>query len=137
MLAFDTNLAPVVGQQITLDATNAGVVGPRIDLLIARAGAGECDLIVEGRRRRRGARLDAQRGAGSSSAIAPPSRRSSDAALRALAATAGQELTYTCVPPGSGQRVGIDRDEDGFLDRDELDAGRIRPIRRARRSLAR
>src|SRR5207249_3815272 len=27
------------------------------------------------------------------------------------------------VPPGSGQRVGIDRDEDGFFDRDELDAG--------------
>jgi hypothetical protein len=29
----------------------------------------------------------------------------SDAALRALAATAGQEVTYTCVPPGSGPRI--------------------------------
>ena len=36
---------------------------------------------------------------------------------------AGQELTYTCVPPGSGTRIGVDRDEDGFFDRDELDAG--------------
>ena len=27
------------------------------------------------------------------------------------------------MPPGSGMRAGIDRDEDGFLDRDELDAG--------------
>jgi hypothetical protein len=26
------------------------------------------------------------------------------------------------VPPGSGQRAGIDRDEDGYLDRDEIDA---------------
>ena len=27
------------------------------------------------------------------------------------------------MPPGSGARIGIDRDDDGFLDRDELDAG--------------
>jgi len=27
------------------------------------------------------------------------------------------------VPPGSGIRIGIDRDLDGFYDRDELDAG--------------
>jgi hypothetical protein len=46
-----------------------------------------------------------------------------DAALRSFAATAGQELTYTCVPPGSGTRIGVDRDLDTFLDRDELDAG--------------
>ena len=47
----------------------------------------------------------------------------STAALRALAATAGQEQTFTCVPPGDGPRIGIDRDEDGVLDADELDAG--------------
>ena len=46
-----------------------------------------------------------------------------DAQLRAQAADAGQERTYLCVPPGSGVRVGIDRDEDGFFDRDEIDAG--------------
>jgi hypothetical protein len=45
----------------------------------------------------------------------------SDGQLRALAATAGQELTYTCYPPGTtagatGQRAGIDRDEDTRLD---------------------
>jgi hypothetical protein len=43
--------------------------------------------------------------------------------VRALANTPGQELTFTCVPPGSGERIGVDRDEDGFYDRDELDAG--------------
>jgi hypothetical protein len=37
----------------------------------------------------------------------------SDATLRAVAQTANQELTYTCVPPGSGNRIGLDRDEDG------------------------
>ena len=44
------------------------------------------------------------------------------AALLALATTGG-ELTYTVVPAGSQLRLGIDRDLDGFLDRDEMDAG--------------
>jgi hypothetical protein len=47
----------------------------------------------------------------------------SEATLRGQSATSGQELTYTCVPPGSGVRVGLDRDEDGVFDRDELDVG--------------
>ena len=29
------------------------------------------------------------------------------------------ELTFTSVPPGSGERIGIDRDEDGIRDGDE------------------
>jgi hypothetical protein len=28
-------------------------------------------------------------------------------------------LTFTCVPPGSGYRIGIDRDADGIADGDE------------------
>jgi hypothetical protein len=39
----------------------------------------------------------------------------SDASLRALANTEGP-LTYTCAPPGSGVRMGINRDGDLFLD---------------------
>ena len=38
--------------------------------------------------------------------------------LRNIAARPGQELTFTCVPPGSGQRIGLDRDRDGLLDGD-------------------
>jgi YVTN family beta-propeller protein len=45
------------------------------------------------------------------------------AQLEAMALVAGQDLTYTCTPPGSGTRIGVDRDEDGFFDRDELDGG--------------
>ena len=48
VFAFDSNLFPIVGQQITLTGSNGAVAGPRIDLLIARAGAGECDLVVKG-----------------------------------------------------------------------------------------
>ncbi len=47
----------------------------------------------------------------------------SDGAIRALANTAEQEITFTCVPPGSGVRIGIDRDGDGYGDGDELDHG--------------
>ena len=45
----------------------------------------------------------------------------SDANLRLRAFQDGGELTYTCTPPGSGVRIGIDRNEDGVLDGDEED----------------
>jgi hypothetical protein len=46
-----------------------------------------------------------------------------DAALRLEAGTANQERTYTCVPVGSGVRIGVDRDSDGCFDRDETLGG--------------
>ncbi len=46
-LAFDSNLAPIVGQQTTLTKRNGAVVGARINLLIDRAKAGECDLVAK------------------------------------------------------------------------------------------
>lgn len=46
----------------------------------------------------------------------------SDVALRAAAA-AGTELTWTVVPIGTQRRIGIDRDADNVLDRDEIDQG--------------
>ena len=39
--------------------------------------------------------------------------------LKYIAEEKEQELTFTCVPPGSGFRIGIDRDEDGIYDADE------------------
>jgi hypothetical protein len=120
VLAFDSNLAPIVGQQVTLDATNAAVVDNRLNLLVTRATAGDCDVVVKGTidGEQRGAWLAASGLFELDRADDPPL---DDASLRALAGAAGQELTYTCVPPGSGKRLGIDRDEDGYLDRDELD----------------
>jgi DNA-binding beta-propeller fold protein YncE len=136
MMAFDTDLAPIVGQQITLTSGNGGTVGPRIDLMIARAltpfvmvgnpGATECDLVVKGVLEN--AMIDEDRGwlldaSGDFISDRVADGFITDGALRAQATTAGQELTYTCVPPGSGTRIGIDRDLDGFRDRDEIDAG--------------
>jgi DNA-binding beta-propeller fold protein YncE len=123
LLAFDSNLAPIVGQQTTLTNGNATVVGERIDLLIDRARAGECDLVVKGgsNHGERGYFYDAaaNRFVGNRRSDAPLS----DASLRQRASQKDGELTYTCTPPGSGVRVGIDRDEDGVLDGDEEDAG--------------
>jgi MYXO-CTERM domain-containing protein len=48
-------------------------------------------------------------------------------------ANAGSPMTFHCVPPGSGVRMALDRDEDGVRDRDEIDQGRSpidRPIPR-------
>ena len=40
-------------------------------------------------------------------------------ALLALIAEGNAQLTFTCAPPGSGTRMGIDRDADGVFDGDE------------------
>lgn len=140
ILQFPSNLAPIVGQQTTLTNTNAFVAGPRIDLLIERGkacfnvlgtpGQNECDVVVKGIAggEARGWVMQRTGPCGPAQSISFRGDRLADplltdAQLRALAATPGNHLTYTCAPPGSGERMGIDRDQDGFLDRDELDAG--------------
>jgi DNA-binding beta-propeller fold protein YncE len=118
MLAFPTNLAPVVGQQITLAASSAPAVGGRVDLLIQRADAGECDLVAKTQL------SGAETGyvyVGAGQLASDRHAIVSDAALR-YAATHGSPVTYTCVPLGSGVRIGVDRDGDGYWDGDERDA---------------
>ena len=46
-----------------------------------------------------------------------------DATLRGKATTPGQEVTFTCAPPGSGNRMGIDRDDDVLPDGVETNSG--------------
>ncbi len=133
VLAFDTTFAPVVGQQITLSGINSATAGPRLDLMIARAatpfvlfgqpGARECDLIAKGvvGGELRGYLFDPTSGHFQSDRRAEPPL--TNAQLRNLATIVGQQLTYTCAPPGEGIRLGLDRDGDGASDRDELDAG--------------
>ncbi len=126
VMAYPSESAPILGQQVTLTSTNAAVAGPRIDLLIARSAVTspvpECDLVVKGVTGGE-ARGWYRTAAGTFRSDRASEPLLSDVDLRALAATASQELTYTCVPPGSGERIGVDRDEDGFFDRDETDAG--------------
>lgn len=118
MFAFDSNLKPVVGQQMTLSGTGTTAINTRIDLLIARALAGDSELIVKMNI------AGEQRGAhmlpgGSFETDKASDSLMSDLSIRNIAQTAGQEVTYTAVPPGSGFRLGIDRDEDTILDNDD------------------
>jgi len=122
MMAFDSNLAPIVGQQITRTSANGATVDPRITLLVQRADAGECDLIAKGEIAG-GPRGYLYVGGGTFETDRASEAPVSDAAVRALANSAGQEITFTCVPPGEGVRIGIDRDGDSFGDGDELDNG--------------
>jgi len=124
LLAFDSNEAPIVGQQITLTKTNATSAGPRVDLLEQRAAAGECDLVAKST-----SIVGANGGLLYTGAAFQPASMSlpaiSDANLRALVAVGLlPAVTFTCVPVGEGQRIAIDRDNDGFADLDEVFAGK-------------
>lgn len=130
VLAFDNDIAPIVGQQVTLDATNAGVVGPRIDLMIQRQNAtfdslllfgtqGECEVVVKGNI---GGALRGFVRLSNGMFQDDLNNLHTDAEVRAFAVSDGP-LTYTCVPPGSGQRMGIDRDGDDLSDGVETATG--------------
>jgi DNA-binding beta-propeller fold protein YncE len=118
MFAMDSNLKPVVGQQVTLDGSNSTVVTARIDLLVGQAALGDCDLVVKGTYAGQSRGWARQlNGNYRSDRAAEPEISEND--LRTQAAAPGQELTWLCVPPGTGTRVGIDRDEDTVLDGDD------------------
>ncbi len=121
LMAFPTDLAPIVGQQITLAAASPAAVVSRVQLLRQRADAGECDLVAK--TEIIGVEVGfVYVGSGffkSDRHALPPIH---EAALRLLATHAGHPVTYTCTPLGSGERIGVDRDGDGFWDGDERHA---------------
>jgi hypothetical protein len=119
MLAFDSNLAPIVGQQVTLGPSSGADSQTRTTLLLARAALGECDLVVKGVS---GSEMRGWLFTGGVFQSDRLAQTNTDAELRAQAA-AGEPRTYTCVPPGDGERIGIDHDGDGYDDGDEVDAG--------------
>jgi DNA-binding beta-propeller fold protein YncE len=148
MMAFPSDLAPIVGQQVTLTSGNGAVANPRIDLMIARATlpfvskildatvgdpVTECDLIakvVEGGVQRGylyqgDATLlpDDSYGGGATFLPDDGGPAIDDNTLRGKPTPTGQEVTFTCAPPGSGERMGRDRDLDQLLDGVETDTG--------------
>jgi DNA-binding beta-propeller fold protein YncE len=123
-LALDTGHKPAVGQQITAAPANWNQTSTvnRVTLLVGRDDADNCDLIAKGVV---GGEPVGWRyvGGGNFQPDRAADPTITTAALRGLGATAGQEITFTCVPLGAGDRLGIDRDEDGWLDGDERDLG--------------
>lgn len=104
IFAFDSNLKPIVGQQVTLGPASPSGAAERLTLLISQAEAGHCDLVAHFGDR--GAVYDA------GSFLRDDGVVLSVATLRALPVP----ITFTAVPPGEGRRSGVDRDRDGVLD---------------------
>jgi len=122
-LAFPSDLAPIVGQQVTLTSSNSTEANPRIAKLIARSDAEfkslmlggtvtECDLVVKGSI---GGQPRGWLHEGGGQFRNDVNVVEGDATVRGYAATDGP-VTYTCAPPGSGTRMGINRDSDSLLD---------------------
>ncbi len=117
--SLDTHAA--VGWQTTLrDAANpAPGQLTLISNMITQANTNRVGLIVKGMQGgiQRGWRYN---GGG----VFQSDRASETITTAALQSSAspGSELTYTVVTKGSETRIGIDRDLDGFFDRDEIDA---------------
>jgi len=128
MMAFDSVLPPVVGQQVTIAGTPSAEERSRLDLLIARAQAAmvwpggsttrECDLVAHGISggEARGWVLRDGAFVPDRGDDLPIPIGSLDTALESV-----DVVTFTCVPPGSGERMAIDRDEDGTRDGDDDD----------------
>src|SRR5262249_19687789 len=145
--AWDTGLSPLVGQQFTLNRATLANVDAFLDLAEAQAQppASNIDLIFKGfvisprsslpQQNRpipsRPFAFDVKKRHGGVCAFNPATSsyqyridslllgQVDRNTLKHLVAVGLVEITFTCVPPGTGTRLGIDRDEDGLLDADE------------------
>lgn len=121
-LSFGTDTHAGIGQQMT--ASNAGGAGDdaaRITqfITIATGQSAQVGLIAKGMRdgaARGWVLLGGQ-------FVSDASGESLSPAALLAGATAGSEVTYTLVPAAAARRMGIDRDGDNALDRDEVLAG--------------
>jgi YVTN family beta-propeller protein len=116
---FDTGMAPAVGYTRTVASTNVSSTSISNDwsLLESQAAAGNIDLIVKGTVDGKIRGLLYQPGSGNYR----PDTTNLTALTRVQLTTKiqnGDCLSIMGVPPGSGIRMGIDRDEDGLLDGD-------------------
>jgi hypothetical protein len=115
-MAYDSNLAPIVGQQTTLTSNNAATVDARIELLKQRAAAGECELVVRGVVDGVEIGFLYQPASGNFASNKTGAAALTESQLRALLVKSA--LTFTAVPPSSGRRIALDRDSNGVLDGD-------------------
>jgi YVTN family beta-propeller protein len=120
IMAFDTGMAPAVGRQFTIAGEPSAETRKLLHLLEIRSAAEECDLtarVWEGK---------IQRGWLYRNYAYHADRRGEATletdALLGRYRTSGEPITFTCVPPGDGQRSAQDRELNGILDGDEMSA---------------
>jgi len=132
MLVADTDLAPIVGQQITITADATQAARDRVELLRQRSRSGfvskelggqttECDLI---------AHVGADRAVTGWLYLGEQDQFVGDtldadprtlASLLAAPGDSGAVVTFSCVTPGSGYRLALDADLDRVRNGDEID----------------
>ena len=129
VLAFETDLAPVVGQQVTV-ASNSTPSSDRALLLLSRADKNfkskilggsvkEADVVIKGVRngKERGYLYTGKTWWGALQFKSDKGR--TFRGLSRLLSKFDGPATFTAVPPGSGTRIGLDRDLDGVLNANE------------------
>ena len=124
VLALPSDMNPIVGQQVTVTPANVNQtdVRGRVNLLVQRAlvtsPRPECELVVKA------VIQNISKGWVMNSSQSFVSDATSEPALPLQGlldqvTAAGTSMTFTCTPPGNGTRIGVDRDADNVLDRDE------------------
>jgi hypothetical protein len=121
LLCFASDTHAAVGQQIMFDGTNN--TNPdavtRLNTLVSITGGGALGMIAKGRR------LGVDRGwLYQSGGVMQSDRHGEQISLTnlRLGAAPGNEVVFTLVPAGAQTRLGLDRDEDGFYDAEEIGA---------------
>ena len=125
--SWDSGLSPMVGAQITMDAQ----VGQQFVDFMTEArrqslpAQGWVDLIGHGWREIGGQKVANSMiytadPAGGYSFLIDDGTRVTVQQMRGMALNGKAEVVFTCVPPGTGMRLSVDRDEDGLLDAEEI-----------------
>ncbi|MBI5362862.1 MAG: hypothetical protein HZA53_06760 [Planctomycetes bacterium] len=121
---MDTTTAPIVGYTRTISSSNAGSASivNDVNLFVARTAALDCDLVGKGvvDGLLRGLLYDRTSGLFTTDRTGVGPFTWAQLQGRALAGNA--TFSLIAVPPGSGTRIGVDRDLDLVLDADELPA---------------
>ena len=107
VMAMDTDLAPIVGQQVTWRPNSNAALETQLNLLKQQAAVtaprAACDLVAR-------VSVDGAIHSGllqsDGTWLMKSSERLADSALRNLASVS-QPLTFTCLPPGAGRRVAL------------------------------
>jgi YVTN family beta-propeller protein len=117
-MCFDTGTAPAVGYTLTATAVNVSAAQNTIGVLEKQAAAGNADLIVKGTI---GGQLHGLLYQPASKNFLTDKTGLGPFTVIQLGGLIqkGDVMTFMGVPPGSGRRMGIDRNLDGVLDGDQ------------------
>ncbi|MFO0972779.1 MAG: hypothetical protein U1A27_04970 [Phycisphaerae bacterium] len=120
LLSFSGDTHAAVGRQITFDGlnNNDATLVSLVTQILNLVNANAVGLVVHGRQ---GGIDRGYQYVGANTFQSDRTGETASATALRTGASAGNELTWTVVPIGTQRRIGIDRDADGFFDRDEIE----------------